>query len=431
MRDVLALKKVPPALRLCIQSTRLILNVKEVELCISLVAIGWPSTKYFVHVQPELTDETFRSQLLDRPDEVLAQFKSLGPEDLSHWSHEQLCSLMEDADYDPAAAARESESGLFLDLHGALTELRTRMEQQHQDNKCLSPTTAFLIGVDGSRQSYLAFELATRLRRQGRLAIVNIDEDFAATRQLPQISGEFISDEYKAYCKFLQLPSNRITILCEDSGATNSVAQKLLQVAERERVDFLVLGAHGKGGPAVDQVHHVPREVLLGAALIPIIVVPPTPVNSVVSQQYVFVVAVDKSETAPRCLNAALKLMRPTDILRVVHFYEMPKVVEYDVQPFNWYTDIIDGAQIDGQVDVQPIDPTSTIAESLQDYLSVHSAAYLVLGLNGEGAEKRAESSKNYGPEYDQDLTDEDDHRIGRLTSAMLFSPRCVLCLCP
>eukprot|EP00644_Phytophthora_capsici_P011319 jgi/Phyca11/110318/e_gw1.18.418.1 len=393
MRDVLALKKVPPALRLCIQSTRLILNVKE----------------------PELTDETFRSQLLDRPDEVLAQFKSLGPEDLSHWSHEQLCSLMEDADYDPAAAARESESGLFLDLHGALTELRTRMEQQHQDNKCLSPTTAFLIGVDGSRQSYLAFELATRLRRQGRLAIVNIDEDFAATRQLPQISGEFISDEYKAYCKFLQLPSNRITIL----------------FAERERVDFLVLGAHGKGGPAVDQVHHVPREVLLGAALIPIIVVPPTPVNSVVSQQYVFVVAVDKSETAPRCLNAALKLMRPTDILRVVHFYEMPKVVEYDVQPFNWYTDIIDGAQIDGQVDVQPIDPTSTIAESLQDYLSVHSAAYLVLGLNGEGAEKRAESSKNYGPEYDQDLTDEDDHRIGRLTSAMLFSPRCVLCLCP
>ncbi|KAK1946720.1 hypothetical protein P3T76_002272 [Phytophthora citrophthora] len=399
MRDVLTLKKVSPALQLCIQSTRLILNIKE----------------------PELTDETFRSQLLDRPDEVLAQFKSLGPEDISHWSYEQLSCLMEDADYDPAVAARESESGLFLDLHGALTELRSKMEQQHQDNKCFNPTTTFLIGVDGS----------LRLRRQGRLAIVNVDEEFAASRQMPQISGEFISDEYKAHCKYLQLPSKRVTILCEESGATHSVAQQLLHIAEQERVDFIILGAHGKGGPAVDQVRHIPREVLLGTTLIPIIVVPPTPVNSVVSQQYVFVVAVDKSEIAARCLNATLKLMRPTDILRVVHFYEIPKVGEFDMQPFNWYTDIIDGTQIDGQVDVKPIEPTSTIAESLQDYLSVHRAAYLVLGLNGEGAEKRAQSSKNDDPEHNQDFSDEDSQRIGRLTSSMLFSPRCVLCLCP
>lgn len=82
-----------------------------------------------VTAQPELTDETFRSHLLDHPDEVLAQFKSLTPRDISQWSHEQLCYLMDDADYDPAVAARESESGLFLDLHVTLTELRSRMEQ--------------------------------------------------------------------------------------------------------------------------------------------------------------------------------------------------------------------------------------------------------------------------------------------------------------
>jgi hypothetical protein len=43
-------------------------------------------------------------------------------------------------------------------------------------------------------QSYLAFELATRLRRQGQLTIVNIDEELADSRQLPQISGEFITE---------------------------------------------------------------------------------------------------------------------------------------------------------------------------------------------------------------------------------------------
>lgn len=43
-------------------------------------------------------------------------------------------------------------------------------------------------------QSYLAFELAARLRRQGQLAIVNIDDELADSRQLPQISGEFITE---------------------------------------------------------------------------------------------------------------------------------------------------------------------------------------------------------------------------------------------
>ncbi|GMF50722.1 unnamed protein product [Phytophthora fragariaefolia] len=318
MRDVLALKKLSPALQLCIQSTKLALSVKE----------------------------TFRGYLLDRPDEVLELIKSLAPDDITEWSHEQICFLMDDADYDPAVAARESESGLFLDLHVALTELRGRMRQA-----------------------------------------------------------------------------------CEESDGKSSVAQKLLQVAEREQADFLVLGAHGKGGPAINQVHHVPWEVLRSTTSIPILVVPPAPVNSVISKQYVFVVAVDKSAAATRCLNASLKLMRPVDILRVVHFYEKPIVGEYDVQPFEWYSNIIEGAQIDGKVDIQPVERTSTIAESLQAYISVNSAAYVVLGLIGEGGE--AKSRSNNPADNDPASPTLKSSRIGRLASAMLFSPRCALCLCP
>uniref|UniRef100_H3GU26 NADH:ubiquinone oxidoreductase-like 20kDa subunit domain-containing protein n=1 Tax=Phytophthora ramorum TaxID=164328 RepID=H3GU26_PHYRM len=336
MRDVLALKKASPALRLCIQSTRLVLSITEVGIDV---------------VGPELTDETFRSHLLDRPDEVLAQCKALTPQDISQWSHEQLCYLMDDADYDPAVAARESESGLFLDLHATLRELRNTMEEEHQENKCLSPTASFMIAVDGSRQSYLAFELAARLRRQGRLSIVNIDEEFADSRQLPQISGEFITE-----------------------------------------------GSHGKGGPSIDQVRHVPWEVLRNTTSTPTLVVPPAPVNSVISKQYVFVIAVDKSSTAMRCFNATLKLMRPADSLRVVHFYEKPIVGEFDAQPFEWYRGIIEGAQINGEVEAQPVESTSTIAESLQAYVSSHAAAYLVLGLNGEGAEGKLHTDHEHDP---------------------------------
>lgn len=47
---------------------------------------------------------------------------------VSEVAHEQLCHVMEDAEYDPAAAARESESGLFLDLHQLLRKLRHHLE---------------------------------------------------------------------------------------------------------------------------------------------------------------------------------------------------------------------------------------------------------------------------------------------------------------
>ncbi|RLN56287.1 hypothetical protein BBJ28_00016059, partial [Nothophytophthora sp. Chile5] len=322
MRDVLSQKKVSPALRLCLHSTRLILNI----------------------IEPELTDDTFRSHLLDRSDQVLAWFQSLEPQHISEGSHEQLCCVMEDADYDPAVAARESESGLFLDLHVTLAKLRVKLLQ-----------------------------VTTRLRRQGQLVILNVEEEHLASRQLPQISSDFITEgachsplrciaqsvssklltpvyaEYKAHCARLQLPTNRVTIRCETSDVSttdDSIAPLLLHVAEREHADFLVLGAIGKGGPAVDQVRHVPREVVRFNTAIPTLMVPPTPVNSVVSKQYVFVVAVDKSAVAQRCLNAALKLMRPVDLLRIVHFYEKPIVGEFDEQPFAGYRDVIEGAQV-------------------------------------------------------------------------------------
>ncbi|CEG40567.1 UspA [Plasmopara halstedii] len=405
MRNVLARKKISPALQLCIQAVQIILSIKELEL----------------------TDETFQN-FLDRPDEILALVRTLVPNDLSEDKHEQLCGLMDNHDYDSIIAARESESSLFLDFHSKLVELRNEMVQAHQNNNRLLPTTRFIVGVDGSRQSYVAFEIAVQLRRQGSVVAVYVDEENAASRQLPQIPKEFLTEEVNTHCKRLRLPINSFKLLCEKCEATTLVAQHLLTIADREHVDFLVVGAHGIGGPAIDQVHHVPWDILYCAANTPTIVVSPASITSVISKRYTFVLAVDKSTIAARCLNATLKLMRPVDILRIVHFYEKPIVGEYDAQPFEWYKGSIAGAGIEGVLDLQPFERTTTVAESLQDYLSTHSAAYLILGINGEGAETFSNSvsadneavtgKKNEG------------NRIGRLASAMLFSPRCTLCFC-
>lgn len=232
--------------------------------------------------------------------------------------------------------------------------------------------------------------------------------------------------EYKTHCMRLKLPADRVKITCEKGEVKSSVAQQLLMIAERERVDFLVVGAYGKGGPAVDQVHHVPWDSLRSTSPIPRIVVPPAYLNSVISKRYVFVLAVDKSANAARCLNAALKLMRPVDMLRIIHFYDKPIVGEYDTKPLEWYRDTIAEAGIDGVMECRPVECTSTIAESLQDYLSLYAAAYLVLGINGEGAEKKAQSIKKSSAGDEEVVTGEESQGtwIGRLPSAMLFSPR-------
>lgn len=63
---------------------------------------------------------------------------------------------------------------------------------------------------------------------------------------------------------------------------------------------------------------------------LPVLVVSPAPVNSTPLKRYVFVVAVDTSAVGYRCLLAALKLMRPGDQLRVVHFFYEPVVGQYE-----------------------------------------------------------------------------------------------------
>lgn len=111
MKDVLALKRPSRALALALGAARLALAA-----------------------QGEEGDEDFRALLLGDADALLARARALRAEHVDERAHARLCGLLEDAEYDAAAAARESESGLFLDVDAALRklceQLRAGSEQQ-------------------------------------------------------------------------------------------------------------------------------------------------------------------------------------------------------------------------------------------------------------------------------------------------------------
>lgn len=81
-----------------------------------------------VVVEEDESDERFRSLVLDWPELLLESVRALESKDVDEWRLEQLCCVMDDGDYDAAAAARESELGVFLDVHAALTALRERIQ---------------------------------------------------------------------------------------------------------------------------------------------------------------------------------------------------------------------------------------------------------------------------------------------------------------
>lgn len=191
---------------------------------------------------------------------------------------------------------------------------------------------------------------------------MHVDETESSSLQLPLLSSDFLLDEYKAHCARLALPANRVSVTSEPSkinAASASVAAQLLHFAQRTRADFLVIGAVGKGGPAVNQLGYVSRELLRlvqtsgdvddvdmttsngNNERLRVLIVPPAPVNALRSRQSVVVVAVDASSHGTRCLNAALKLARICDVLRVVHFFTPPVVGASDDGPFKCYKEAL------------------------------------------------------------------------------------------
>ena len=105
-----------------------------------------------------------------------------------------------------------------------------------------------LVAIDGSEYGDKAFEYATQLIKNHRslLIIVHIIEEYVNIGQ--SISNELKKDstrilqEYKTKAEDKGLESS-IRII-EDRGF--SVAEKILEIAEKEQVDIIVVGTKGQ-----------------------------------------------------------------------------------------------------------------------------------------------------------------------------------------
>ena len=105
-----------------------------------------------------------------------------------------------------------------------------------------------LVAVDGSEYGDKAFEYATQLIKNHRslLIIVHIIEEYANIGQ--SISNELKKDsnrilqEYKTKAEGKGIESS--IRLIEDRGF--SVAEKILEIAEKEQVDAIVVGTKGQ-----------------------------------------------------------------------------------------------------------------------------------------------------------------------------------------
>ncbi len=67
---------------------------------------------------------------------------------------------------------------------------------------------------------------------------------------------------------------------------------------------------------------------------------------------------------------------------------------------------------MNGMVQVLALEKGVTIAESIQNYIASQNVSYLVVGLKDE-------------------MTEASSAPMGRVTSSLLYSPRCTMIFCP
>lgn len=85
-------------------------------------------------------------------------------------------------------------------------------------------------------------------------------------------------------------------------------------------------------------------------------------------------------------------------------------------------------------MDILPLDVGATVAESVQDYVSNQKASYLIIGKSGDGRQYTSQSQPAAIDGGESDTTTKSESSssgLGRVARALLFSPRCAICVCP
>jgi nucleotide-binding universal stress UspA family protein len=132
-----------------------------------------------------------------------------------------------------------------------------------------------LVAVDGSEGGKKGFHYAVAMAKKfdSNLLIAHVIEEYGTVgtsimNELKQDSQRILQ-EYLSRTKDLGLTSSNVNVI-EDKG--NDVARKLLEIAEKERIDTIVVGSRGKylssesflvGGTSSKLVHYGMHTIII------------------------------------------------------------------------------------------------------------------------------------------------------------------------
>jgi len=106
-----------------------------------------------------------------------------------------------------------------------------------------------LVAIDGSEGGKRAFDLAGAISKkfESSLLIAHIIEEYGTVghsivNELEQDSQRVLQ-KYQTKAKAIGLPSSRVNVI---EGKGTDVAEKILEIAEKENADLIVVGSRGK-----------------------------------------------------------------------------------------------------------------------------------------------------------------------------------------
>eukprot|EP00639_Heterosigma_akashiwo_P012495 CAMPEP_0206368336 /NCGR_PEP_ID=MMETSP0294-20121207/4610_1 /ASSEMBLY_ACC=CAM_ASM_000327 /TAXON_ID=39354 /ORGANISM="Heterosigma akashiwo, Strain CCMP2393" /LENGTH=325 /DNA_ID=CAMNT_0053814819 /DNA_START=53 /DNA_END=1026 /DNA_ORIENTATION=+ len=181
--------------------------------------------------------------------------------------------------------------------------------------------------VDGSRASYLAMNLAARLRGYGRLVVLHAHDPAA-----PALSGggggggaDFLARDIKKICAHSYgIPQKDFKVVFETVKQGQTVNGLLEDMIIREKVEVVVVGSHGQAGPRV-AAHGRTCARALALPRLPTVAVNTHAQHLVLAppqREFTFLLAVGVPAGARQARGIAwqaLSLLRPGDRLLVLH----------------------------------------------------------------------------------------------------------------
>jgi len=120
------------------------------------------------------------------------------------------------------------------------------------------------------------------------------------------------------------------------------------------------------------------------------------------------------STCAETAVHTALRLMKPQDVLKILHVAELD-VAEYNATDVvKKYQAVVEAALVDAEVVLEQKLPGKTVAQQICAFVSASNAHYLVMGVDGMAR------FVDKGP----------SGTVGSSTSACVEAARCTVVVC-